>query len=73
LEADSENTFETKKELSKSIVPIIDSQEIYKKKKEFEEIKREVDTIINKLKLTKLSKILNIVSELEGIEFSWNN
>jgi len=59
--------------LSKSIVPVIDSQEIYKKKKEFEEIKREVDTIINKFKVTKLSKILNIVSELEGIEFSWNN
>jgi len=54
-------------------VPVIDSQEIYKKKKEFEEIKREVDTIINKFKVTKLSKILNIVSELEGIEFSWNN
>lgn len=59
--------------MSKSIVPVIDSQEIYKKKKEFEEIKREVDTIINKFKVTKLSKILNIVSELEGIEFSWNN
>lgn len=44
-----------------------------KVRREFEEVKKEVDSIISKFKPTKLSKILGIYSEMEGIEFSWNN
>lgn len=40
---------------------------------EFDEVKKDIDDIIKRFKDTKLAKTLGVYSEMEGIEFSWNN
>lgn len=52
---------------------VVDRSNVDKVRKEFEQVKKEVDSIISKFKNTKLARILGIQSEMEGIEFSWNN
>lgn len=51
----------------------IDKEKEDRIKREFEEVKKEIDTIIDRFKSTKLANVLGIYSEMEGIEFSWNN
>lgn len=51
----------------------VDTANADKALREFDIVKKEVDSIIAKFKPTKLAKLLGVYSEMEGVEFSWNN
>jgi len=51
----------------------VNSTKLKNIKDEFDQVKKEVTEIINKFKTMQLSKVLKVYSEMEGIEFNWNN
>lgn len=42
-------------------------------KGEFEQVRKEVNEIMSKFKGMQLARVLKVQSEMEGIEFNWNN
>lgn len=51
----------------------IDQSRLELMKGEFEQVRKEVNEIMSKFKGMQLARVLKVQSEMEGIEFNWNN
>jgi predicted phage tail protein len=63
-------------DLSKTMaikVSKIDQTRLETMKGEFEQVRKEINEIMSKFKGMQLARVLKVQSEMEGIEFNWNN
>jgi len=51
----------------------VDQTRLETMKGEFEQVRKEVNEIMSKFKNMHLARVLKVQSEMEGIEFNWNN